>query len=86
MVKAVVEHGTVRPLEPLPPEWRDGQELKIEPSDIREMSAEEIERDFKILESLCASSESADEVQLEHALRESDRTAKELVRREMGIA
>ncbi len=86
MVKAVMDCGTIRPLEPLPPEWQDGQTLQIEAFDDREMTAAEIERDFAILESLCSSNNPADEEQLESALREAERIAKEQVRREMGLA
>lgn len=28
MAKAVLKNGVIRPLEPLPPEWADGQELE----------------------------------------------------------
>jgi hypothetical protein len=31
MVKAVVSCGEIRPLEPLPADWREGQPLRIEP-------------------------------------------------------
>jgi uncharacterized protein (DUF433 family) len=30
MVKAVVSHGEIRPLEPLPADWQEGQPLRIE--------------------------------------------------------
>src|SRR5437016_2245247 len=40
MPKAVLKNGVIYPLEPLPPEWADGRELRVE-------SAEEDEdRDF----------------------------------------
>ena len=86
MVKAVVDHGAIRPLEPLPEDWQDGQTLQIEKFEDREMTAAEIKRDFAILEALCATNDPADEELLERALREADRVAKEQVRREMGLA
>ena len=29
MIRAMVENGVIQPLEPLPPEWRDGRELVV---------------------------------------------------------
>ena len=48
--------------------------------------AEEIDRDFAALATLCEASEPADEEQLERALGEARRQAKEQVRRHMGLA
>ena len=33
MVKAVVRQGEIRPLEPLPADWREGQTLRVEKAD-----------------------------------------------------
>ena len=88
MTKAVLSHGEIRPLEPLPTDWVEGQSLQIEKADDndREMSTEEIKRDFAILESLCATNDPADEERLEQALQKAERESKEQVRREMGLA
>ena len=85
MVKAVVRGGEIRPLEPLPADWHDGQPLRVEKADEGETSVEEIDRDFALLAALCEASEPADEEQLERALREAHRQAKEQVRRHMGL-
>ena len=85
MVKAVVSCGEIRPLEPLPVDWREGQPLRIEKADFSEMPVEEIDRDFAVLASLCAESELANEDQLDQALHEARRQAKEQVRRGMGL-
>ncbi len=85
MVKAVVSCGEIRPLEPLPADWREGQPLRIEKADYSEMPVEEIDRDFAVLASLCAESEPANEDQLDRALDEARRQAKEQVRRGMGL-
>ena len=85
MVKAVVSRGEIRPLEPLPADWQDGQPLRVERADQDEMTVEEIDRDFAVLESLCAASEPGDEGRLEQALLQARREAKEQVRREMGF-
>jgi hypothetical protein len=85
MVKAVVSCGEIRPLEPLPADWREGQPLRIEKADYGEMPVEEIDRDFAVLASLCAESEPANEDELDRALDEARRQAKEQVRRGMGL-
>lgn len=85
MVNAVVTGGEIRPLEPLPADWQEGQRLCVEKADDREASVEEIDRDFAVLAALCETSEPADEEQLERALQEARRQAKEQVRRQMGL-
>ena len=85
MVKAVVSCGEIRPLEPLPADWREGQPLRIEKAEYSENSVEEIDRDSAVLASLCSESEPANEDQLDRALHEARRQAKEQVRRDMGV-
>jgi hypothetical protein len=85
MVKAVVSCGEIRPLEPLPADWKEGQPLRVEKADEGEPPVEEIDRDFVVLAALCEASEPADEEQLEQALQEARRQAKEQVRRQMGL-
>lgn len=86
MVKAIVSRGEIRPLEPLPTDWQEGQQLRVEKADDGEAPVEEIDRDFATLATLCEASEPADEEQLERALLEARRQAKEQVRRHMGLA
>ena len=86
MMKAVVSCGEIRPLEPLPADWREGQPLRIEKADDSELPVEEIDRDFAVLASLCSESEQANEDQLDRALREARLQAKEQVRRGMGLS
>ena len=86
MVKAVVSKGEIRPLEPLPADWRDGQPLRIEKADDAESSIEEVDRDFAALASLCDESDPADDARLEAALVEARRAAKDHVKRQMGLA
>ena len=85
MLKAIVSRGEIRPLEPLPADWQEGQPLRVEKADDGETSLDEIDRDFAMLASLCQDSEPADEEQLERALAEARRQAKEQVRRQMGL-
>lgn len=86
MVNGVVTGGEIRPLEPLPADWHEGQPLRIEKADEREATAEEIDRDFAVLEQLCAAGDAADDERLERALHEAHQLAKEQVRKQMGLA
>jgi hypothetical protein len=47
-VKAIMSRGEIRPLEPLPADWREGQSLQIEKANDSEMPVEEIDGDFAI--------------------------------------
>jgi len=85
MVKAIVSGGEIRPIEPLPADWKEGQPLRVEKADDGEVSAADIDRDFAVLAGLCATSDPADEEQLDRALNEARRQAKEHVRRQMGL-
>jgi hypothetical protein len=66
MLKAIVSHGEIRPLEPLPADWQEGQQLYVDKVD-DEAPVEDIDRDFAVLATLCESSEPAEEEQLERA-------------------
>jgi hypothetical protein len=83
MVRAVVSGGEIRPLDPLPSDWQEGQSLRVEKAEDGEPSVADIDRDFAVLASLCESSDPADEERLERALQKAHREAKEQVRRQM---
>ena len=86
MVNAVVSGGQIQPLDPLPADWKDGQRLRVErDDDEREMTVEEIDRDFAILEAMCAENDPEDEERLQRALDEAHQLAKEQMRRQMGL-
>jgi hypothetical protein len=85
MVKAVVSHGAILPIEPLPADWQEGQTLRVEKLDDGEATAEGIDHDFAVLASLCETSDPADEVRLQQALQEAKDQAKDQVRRQMGL-
>jgi hypothetical protein len=86
MVKAVVSRGEIRPIEPLPVDWQEGLHLQVEKAEDCEVPADEIDRDFAVLASLCATNDPSDEEQLERALQEARQQAKDQVRRQMGLA
>jgi len=86
MLRAVVRGGEIRPLEPLPADWQEGQPLRVDKADDGEMAVDEIDHDFAVLAKMCETSEPEDEEQLEQSLLEARRQAKELVRRQMGLS
>jgi hypothetical protein len=85
MIKAIVHDGKIRPLEPLPKDWHEGQEVRVEKLDDHEALIDEIDRDFAALAALCEISDPAEEDRLEQALRAAHCQAKEQVRKQMGL-
>jgi hypothetical protein len=85
MLKAVVRDGEIRPLEPLPEDWPEGQPLRVEKAEDGEIALDDIDHDFAVLAKLCESSLPEEENQLEERLLEARRQAKEMVLRQMGL-
>jgi hypothetical protein len=85
MIRAIFRDGQIQPLDPLPTEWDEGQELQItesEPSD----DPEAIERWWSELTELTSQPHDPDDWgRLKAALAEADRLAKDQVRKEMGL-
>jgi hypothetical protein len=85
VIRAVVEHGQIRLLEPMPSEWVEGRELCI-----LEANSDEVpkERDTWSLEMDALTAEADDPedwARIDRALAEADEHAKSYVRREMGL-
>ena len=49
MLKAVISRGQIRPLEPLPADWQEGQPLRVEKADDDESPAKLVCRDPYVL-------------------------------------
>jgi hypothetical protein len=81
MPKAVLKNGVIYPLELLPAEWRDGQEL-----DVRESTLDAAEADawFARMEALVADMTPEEDACLQAAVEDVRRQAKELARRKGG--
>jgi hypothetical protein len=84
MPKAILRNGAILPLEPLPPEWTEGQELCVE-------SASELSEDADFdkwltdLQAMVAQNDPADLARVDKTLRDADEQAKAIVRKEMGL-
>lgn len=85
MVKAVLHGGVIQPIDPLPPEWKEGQELWVEGTVDPDDRPEAIDQWYQELEALCAGGNPVDEERLHTAIREMRQEAKEMMRREMGL-
>ncbi len=82
-IKAILRDGRIQPIEPLPPDWAEGQELLIEEPELSER-ATEIQRWAKELEDSTAIPEEEHD-RLELALKEIERESKDTVRQEWGL-
>jgi len=86
MIRAVLSNGVIQPMEPLPPDWPDGQELRVEPDGTAPTDrAQDFNQWFQDLDSLCASADPEDDQRLQVALAEAHEEAKAMVRRDMGL-
>lgn len=84
MVKAILENGAIRPLEPLPVHWSEGQELLIEELQVAP-SPEELAQWARGIEETARKIPQSDHEALAAALDEQRRESKEKVRRQMGL-
>jgi hypothetical protein len=85
MIRAIIENGQIRPLDPLPAEWNDGREVIVE--DAESTTAEELEAWYRELKRMGPAEYEPGEWQhMQEVLNEADQQAKALVRREMGLS
>ena len=84
MPKAVLKDGVICPLEPLPPEWKDGQELRVEAAaDIDE--DQDLDAWYHELQALVVQNDPEDLARVDQAIRSAKEQAKALVRKQMGL-
>jgi len=87
MLKAVLRNGVIQPLEPLPSDWNEGQELQVESSSIPVKHSPEFIREWAAeMQRLCADSTDEDEQRLTTALDEFRREGKEEMMREVKVS
>lgn len=85
MPRAVLRDGLIYPLDPLPPEWADGQELVVHPAAEIDDGPAVIEQWAREMDALCADSDPEDEARMLAAIEEQRREAKAQARREMRL-
>jgi hypothetical protein len=84
MIRAVIQNGMFRPLEPLPAEWNEGRQVIVEDADFS--SVDQLEGWYRELQLLGgAEYEPGEWQQVQAVLNDADAQAKALVRREMGL-
>ncbi len=84
MPKAVLKNGMIYPLEPLPPEWTEGQELRVE-AVADDDEDQDIDAWYQELQTLVAQNDPNDWACVEQAIKAADEQAKALVRKQMGL-
>ncbi len=85
MPRVVLKNGVLCPLEPLPPEWADGRELRVEDTEEPAAALDADDECFERLEAAAKQISPQDIEKLEAALKEADELAKAQMRREMGL-
>ncbi len=84
MIRAVVEKGLIRPLEPLPAEWNEGREVIVPDADSSPL--DDLDQWYRELQGLGpAEYDLGEHERLQAILQEADEQAKAMVRREMGL-
>ena len=79
-IKAVLRQGVIQPVEPLPPDWREGQELVVEEPK-PETANEEINQWARDLDAAAAQIPAEEHDRFLAALDEIERESKEAVRK-----
>jgi hypothetical protein len=83
-VKAVLRNGQIQPIEPLPANWIDGQELVVEDPGLP--SASELESWAREMDIETAKIPIEEHDRFLRALEEAERESKDAVRREWGLS
>ena len=84
MPRAILKDGVIYPLDPLPPNWRNGMELRVEDAQSLVQGSDEIDHKFRELEEAVRQIDPKNFAEFEAALQEADRIAKAKVKQEIG--
>lgn len=85
MIRAQIKDGVIRPIDPLPTEWAEGQELQIEAAEGL-VTPEELDAWEQEMREGAAQIDPADHAIFLRNLQEADEQAKAWMRREMGLS
>ena len=75
MPKAVLKNGAICPLEPLPPEWTEGQALRVEAT-AEDDEDEDLDVWYHELQALVAQNDPTDLARVEQAIQAANEQAK----------
>ena len=85
MVRAILRGGVIYPLEPVPEDWSEGQEVRVQADGLTGDGADSDAWSRKMAELAAELDDPAAWEELESCQREDDEQAKAWVRREMGL-
>jgi uncharacterized membrane protein len=83
-IKAILRDGRIQPLEPLPDDWADGQELVVEDPNLAAGEGQ-VDQWAKDLETAAARLPAEEHDLFRRALTHVEAESKEAVRREWGL-
>jgi hypothetical protein len=84
MIRAIIRHGHIEPLDRLPEDWPEGQEVTVEVSENH--STGEAIRDWHAeWKAACPDISAEDHVELDEALATIRQLGKDQMRKEMGL-
>lgn len=83
-IKAVLRHGVIEPLDPLPPDWADGQELVIEGPKLDRADAE-INKWAQEMDAATAQIPAEEHDRFLQALEQIERASKDAVRKQWEL-
>ncbi len=82
-IRAILRHGIIQPVEPLPRTWAEGQELVVEESD--GLRGEEIGQWAQELEAAAAQIPAEEHDRFLKAIDEGEKESKEAIRKKWGL-
>ena len=85
MVRAILKNGVIHPIDPLPADWREGQELEVELSEDEPIDVEAIEQWGREVDEAAAAISDEDHKTVQQAIDAHEREQKELMARRMGL-
>jgi hypothetical protein len=89
MIRAVFHDGQIEPLEPVPPEWVNGQEFVLDDrvdAGNGKTGDDRLDSWVRELEAAASQIDPEDDERFQHAVDQVRKDAKEAARREMGLS
>jgi hypothetical protein len=92
MTRAILRNGVIYPVDPLPDEWKDGQELWVDSQnpgngeELAEKDLDELDKWYEKLNEMVSQNDPDDLLNVEAILAENDRIEKDRMRKVMGLS
>ncbi len=85
MTRAVLKNGQICPLDALPPEWPEGQELRVEACPPDDEESVDLDEWYRELNELVSTTDPKEWERVEQTLKFAHAQAKEHARKQMGL-